>query len=103
MRRLAFADREHGGSGSFVIFWTGLWKLTTAAAIPYYTGHYGQSPRGFGFVTIGANVDEFHRSANESKERLDTLVEAADKEMTRLGAMSQEAIRLGLLRPRRSW
>ena len=87
---------EHGGSGSFVIFWTGLWKLTTAAAIPYYTGHYGQSPRGFGFVTIGANVDEFHRSANESKERLDTLVEAADKEMTRLGAMSQEAIRLGL-------
>lgn len=24
---------EHGGSGSFVIFWTGLWKLTTAAAI----------------------------------------------------------------------
>ena len=87
---------EYGGSGSFVIFWTGLWKLITAAAIPYYTGHYGQSPRGFGFVTIGANVDEFHRPANESKERLDTLVEAADKEMARLGEMSQEAIRLGL-------
>ena len=25
---------EHGGSGSFAIFFSGLWKLTTAAAIP---------------------------------------------------------------------
>ncbi len=87
---------EHGGSGSFVIFWTGLWKLTTAAAIPYHTGHYGQSPRGFGFVTIGASVDEFHRPANESKERLDSLVDTADKKMAALGQMSQEAIRFGL-------
>ena len=38
---------------------SGLWKLTTAAAIPYYTGRYGHSRQGFGFVTIGANVDEF--------------------------------------------
>jgi hypothetical protein len=34
---------EKGGSGSFVIFFSGLWKLTTAAAIPYYTGQYGES------------------------------------------------------------
>ena len=54
---------QYGGSGSFVIYWSGLKKLTTAAAVPYYTGHYGNSPRGFGFVTIGANVDEFHRPA----------------------------------------
>ena len=57
---------RHGGSGSFLIFWSGLWKLTTAAAIPYHTGIYGQHPRGFGYVTIGANVDEFHRSAVET-------------------------------------
>ena len=57
---------QNGGSGSFLIFWSGLWKLTTAAAIPYYTGIYGQSQRGFGFVTIGANVDEFHHSAIET-------------------------------------
>ena len=57
---------QYGGSGSFLIFWSGLWKLTTAAAIPYYTGIYGQHPRGFGYVTIGANVDEFHRPAIES-------------------------------------
>ncbi|MCL2124238.1 MAG: hybrid sensor histidine kinase/response regulator, partial [Desulfovibrionaceae bacterium] len=36
-----------GGSGSFLIKWSGLWKLTTAAAIPYYTGQYGASRRGF--------------------------------------------------------
>jgi hypothetical protein len=35
---------EKGGSGSFAIFFSGLWKLTTAAAIPYYTGQYGRTP-----------------------------------------------------------
>ncbi|MFV0350033.1 MAG: ATP-binding protein [Halodesulfovibrio sp.] len=65
---------QHGGSGSFVIFWSGLWKLTTAAAIPYYSGHYGDSPRGFGYVTIGANVDEFHEAATRTAERLEMLV-----------------------------
>ncbi|MCG8549517.1 MAG: sensor histidine kinase, partial [Desulfobacterales bacterium] len=54
---------QHGGSGSFLIFWSKLWKLTTAAAIPYYTGRYGGHPRGFGYVTIGANVNEFHKPA----------------------------------------
>ena len=57
---------ENGGSGSFMIFWSGLLKLTTAAAIPYHTGRYGDHPRGFGFVTIGANVDEFHRAATST-------------------------------------
>ena len=61
---------QFGGSGSFLIFWSGLWKLTTAAAIPYYTGIYGKHPRGFGYVTIGANVDEFHRSAVETATRI---------------------------------
>ena len=87
---------EHGGSGSFVILWTGLWKLTTAAAIPYYTGHYGQTPRGFGYVTIGANIDEFHRPANASRAKLDQLVAAADKEMLRQGEINQASIRDGL-------
>ncbi|AXS80671.1 HAMP domain-containing sensor histidine kinase [Dechloromonas sp. HYN0024] len=69
---------EHGGSGSFVIFFSGLWKLTTAAAIPYYTGQYGKSPQGFGFVTIGANVDEFHKAATETAGRINTLLEEKD-------------------------
>jgi signal transduction histidine kinase len=70
---------EHGGSGSFVIFFSGLWKLTTAATIPYYTGQYGASKRGFGYVTIGANVDDFHKAATESGQRIDALIRAADE------------------------
>jgi len=65
---------QEGGSGSFVIFWSGLWKLTTAAAIPYYTGRYADSKRGFGFITIGANVDDFHRTTNETRASLKNLI-----------------------------
>ncbi len=64
---------QHGGSGSFLIFWSGLWKLTTAAAIPYYTGQYAGSPRGFGFVTIGANVHEFHKAALATAEHIENI------------------------------
>lgn len=61
---------QDGGSGSFLLNWSGISKLTTVAPIPYFTGRYGNSPRGFGFVSIGANVDDFHRSANDTRERI---------------------------------
>lgn len=64
---------QKGGSGSFLIYWSNLWKLTTVAAIPYHTGRYGASPRGFGYVTIGANVYEFHKPAMVTKEKIETL------------------------------
>jgi len=64
---------EYGGSGSFLISWSNLWKLTTAATIPYYTGRYQNSPRGFGYVTIGANVDEFHSSASQTSARINAI------------------------------
>ena len=54
-----------GGSGSFYILWSNLYKRTTAAAIPYYTGQYAPSEandysrRGFGVVTIGAGLEDF--------------------------------------------
>ncbi len=64
---------QEGGSGSFLIYWSGLWKLTTAATIPYYTGMYKDSPRGFGYVTIGANVNEFHRPAVETATMLEDI------------------------------
>ncbi len=69
-----------GGSGSFYILWSGLYKLTTAAAIPYYTGHYAPSEendfsrRGFGFVAIGAGLEDFTRPARETGERLNTAI-----------------------------
>jgi signal transduction histidine kinase/CheY-like chemotaxis protein len=66
---------KDGGYGSFIIFWSGVEKLTTAATIPYYTGQYGSSKRGFGIVTIGANVKEFHQAANQTKENVNAILE----------------------------
>lgn len=66
---------EHGGSGSFVILWSGLWKFTSYAAVPYFTGMYGKSKRGFGYVTIGANVEDFHKAANATKQYIESAIE----------------------------
>ncbi len=66
---------QNGGSGSFLIYWSNLWKLTTAATIPYYSGIYKDSPRGFGYVTIGANVDEFHRPALKTAALIEAIEE----------------------------
>lgn len=78
---------QDGGSGSFLIFWSGLWKLTTAATIPYFTGMYKDTSRGFGYVTIGANVDEFHRAAVETANSIANIEEEhlrnLDKQSTR--------------------
>jgi len=89
------ADR--GGSGSFLILWSGLYKLTTTAAIPYYTGQYNPAAagnkRGFGIVTIGANVDDFHRAANESKERLDGIIQTSNASMIANGEAAAQGLR----------
>ena len=69
-----------GGSGSFYILWSGLYKLTTAAAIPYYTGQYapseanGYSYRGFAFVTIGAGLEDFTQPATDMETKLSAAV-----------------------------
>ncbi|MDR2187070.1 MAG: PAS domain S-box protein [Azonexus sp.] len=81
---------DQGGSGSFQILWSGIQKLTTAAAIPYYTGQYNPAvagnKRGFGIVTIGANVDDFHRAATESRGRLASVIKQANNDMNAHGA-----------------
>ncbi len=61
---------EQGGSGAFHIFWSGLWKFTTVASVPYYTGDYNKSKRGFGYITIGAEVSDFHKDANIMKNKI---------------------------------
>ena len=58
----------------FLINWSGVLKLTTAATIPYYTGQYANSKRGFGFVTIGASIDDFHAAANETKKNVSEIL-----------------------------
>ena len=88
---------EKGGSGSFLILWSGLWKLNTAATIPYYTGRYGDSLRGFGFVAIGAGVDDFHRPAKQTEKVLNALVADTDATLNLLAKNTYESIRANLL------
>lgn len=65
-----------GGSGSFYILWSGLYKLTTAAAIPYYTGQYAPSAsndysqRGFAMLTIGAGLESFQEPVAATSKNL---------------------------------
>jgi serine phosphatase RsbU (regulator of sigma subunit) len=73
---------QTGGHGSFIIFWSKVWKLTTVSAIPYYTGQYGNTKRGFGIITIGANVDEFHKAAIETKQKLDKIVQKEEQSLS---------------------
>ncbi|MDR2542998.1 MAG: response regulator [Treponema sp.] len=66
---------EDGGSGSFYILWSGIYKPTTAGAIHYYTGQYAPenqngSKRGFAFVTIGAGIEDFTAPAHYMEEKL---------------------------------
>lgn len=83
---------KHGGSGSFRILWSGLWKLNTAAAIPYYTGNYGKSKRGFGFVAVGAGLDEFHHPAMETRDVLQNLVKQTYRELQKETDKTEVAI-----------
>jgi PAS domain S-box-containing protein len=77
---------QNGGSGSFYILWSGLYKLTTAAAIPYYTGQYSEEAsgtrRGFGFVAIGAGLEDFTRPAMETETKLNEMIGDANDKLT---------------------
>jgi signal transduction histidine kinase len=83
---------QNGGYGSFIINWSGVWKLTTAAAIPYYTGKYANSKRGFGFVTIGASVDDFHAAANETKRNVSLILKNQTNNMEDIVNYNQSEI-----------
>ena len=72
---------QNGGYGSFLILWSNVWKLSTSATIPYFTGQYSKTKRGFGFVTIGANVDEFHSAANETKANVNKILDEQTSQM----------------------
>ena len=87
-----------GGSGSFYILWSGLYKLTTAAAIPYYTGQYAPSEendfskRGFAMVTIGAGLEDFQRPAEETAEKLEGVIEQTRGDILLSAEGTQEEI-----------
>ncbi|WP_245535097.1 ATP-binding protein [Leadbettera azotonutricia] len=86
-----------GGSGSFLILWSGIWKPNTAATIPYYTGNYGNTKRGFGFVAIGAGLEDFQRPALETKAILDRVNAETNQELLRATNDSSRAISSNLL------
>jgi len=73
----------YGGSGSFHLFWDGLWKLNATAAIHYYTGQYGAQRRGFGHVGITANISEFHSPVVETKNYIDEFIAERDAGLAR--------------------
>jgi len=70
-----------GGSGSFYILWSGLYKPTTAGAVPYYTGKYSPerqgNRRGFAFVTIGAGIEHFTAPASETEVTLTNTIRSS--------------------------
>jgi PAS domain S-box-containing protein len=87
---------KEGGSGSFQILWSGIWKTTTAATIPYYTGNYGKSRRGFGFVAIGAGLEDFERPARETEAVLAKIISNTDKDLSLAAGETRAAIESNL-------
>jgi len=89
---------QEGGSGSFYILWSGLYKLTTAAAVPYYTGKYapteanGFSKRGFAMVTIGAGLEDFQAPAEVTAEKIDEIITNATGRIARSSDETQQSI-----------
>jgi signal transduction histidine kinase len=84
---------QNGGYGSFIINWSNVWKLTTAATIPYYTGKYGNTKRGFGFVAIGASVDDFHSAANKTREDVIKILNNQTESMSEIMSENQLEIK----------
>jgi len=83
---------QHGGYGSFAIFWSNVWKLNAVATIPYYTGEYANSKRGFGFVTVGANLEEFHEAINKTKKNIDSIVNENLEQIEKVSLKSENEI-----------
>ncbi|MDR1429309.1 MAG: PAS domain-containing protein [Spirochaetaceae bacterium] len=88
---------REGGSGSFLILWSGIWKPNTAATIPYYTGRYGASKRGFGFVAIGAGLEDFQRPARQTEEALNTIITNTGNDLSMASNDTRGAITSNLI------
>ena len=77
---------RNGGSGSFYIYWSNLYKPTTAGAIRYYTGMYSPevqgNNRGFAFVTIGSGIEDFTEPAVLMGERIIEAITTHSRENT---------------------
>jgi PAS domain S-box-containing protein len=88
---------QNGGSGSFILLWNGMRKLDAVATIPYYTGRYGASRRGFGFVTIDSSLDAFHRKTMATEQVINELIDATLQELKKNSSENSQAIGRNLL------
>ena len=95
---------KDGGSGSFYILWSDLYKRTTAAAIPYYTGQYAPSEandysrRGFGVVTIGAGLEDFTAPSVQMEKKLNEATgDTLESTLVKLFAASLALVTLVVL------
>ncbi len=85
---------RNGGSGSLYILWSGIYKLNTAAAIPYYTGRYAPSEEnnyskvGFGFVAVGSGIESFTEPARESAGVMDSFLKEMRKKVIKYTVFS---------------
>jgi signal transduction histidine kinase/HAMP domain-containing protein/ActR/RegA family two-component response regulator len=89
---------SEGGSGSFLILWSGIWKPNTAAAIRYYTHHYGNTKRGFGFVAIGAGLEDFQEPARRTQLSLDALTSRSNDDLSRSAKTTKTLIERNFIR-----
>ena len=83
---------REGGSGSFLIYWSEIWKPNTAATIRYYTGNYGATKRGFGFVAIGAGLEDFQRPARETERILGEVIRNSTLELSQANNETQNLV-----------
>lgn len=72
---------QSGGSGSFFHEWEGIRRLSSVAAIPYYTGKYANSARGFGYVTVSVNINDFQKPAKAASQLIAGKIQEFDKAM----------------------
>ena len=90
-----------GGSGSYQYYWDRTWKLVSAASIPYFTGRFGDSPRGFGMLCLGANMNSLNIPVIKTRNELSQLINEAYVKLDGLLGSSDSHISLmmrGLLR-----
>ena len=75
---------KDGGSGSFYIYWSNVYKPSTAGAIQYYTGKYAPevqgNRRGFAMVTIGSGIDDFTEPAVLMGERITAAINESSQD-----------------------
>ncbi len=85
-----------GGSGSFMLLWSGIEKFNSVSAVPYFTGQYGKKKSGFGALVISAGFEDFYKPVNEAAEELDRRIEMSTENLINITEDSMQPISTSL-------